>query len=81
MGGQAAQLVVDDREEVGGRARLDPIQGQPPDLTRLPPGCAFAPRCNYKVERCGEVPPLETVVQGHSSACWERLRLVKEKAA
>ena len=63
------------------RARLDPIQGQPPDLTRLPPGCAFAPRCNYKVERCAEVPPLEDVVQGHGSACWERLRLVKEKAA
>ena len=63
------------------RARLDPIQGQPPDLTRLPPGCAFAPRCNYKVERCAEVPPLEDVVPGHSSACWERLRLVKEKAA
>jgi len=63
------------------RARLDPIQGQPPDLTRLPPGCAFAPRCNYKVERCVEVPPLEDVVQGHRSACWERLRLVKEKAA
>ncbi|HEX6528820.1 MAG TPA: ABC transporter ATP-binding protein [Burkholderiales bacterium] len=63
------------------RARLDPIQGQPPDLTRLPPGCAFAPRCNYKVERCVEVPPLEDVVPGHSSACWERLRLVKEKAA
>ena len=63
------------------RARLDPIQGQPPDLTRLPPGCAFAPRCAYKVERCGEVPVLEDVVQGHSSACWERLRLVKEKAA
>ena len=63
------------------RARLDPIQGQPPDLTRLPPGCAFAPRCNYKVERCAEVPGLEDVVQGHSSACWERLRLVKEKAA
>jgi oligopeptide/dipeptide ABC transporter ATP-binding protein len=63
------------------RARLDPIQGQPPDLTRLPPGCAFAPRCAYKVERCGEAPILEDVVQGHSSACWERLRLVKEKAA
>ena len=63
------------------RARLDPIQGQPPDLTRLPPGCAFAPRCNYKVERCGEVPPLEAVVPAHRSACWERLRLVKERAA
>ena len=40
------------------RARLDPIDGQPPDLTRLPPGCAFAPRCAYRVERCAEVPPL-----------------------
>jgi oligopeptide/dipeptide ABC transporter ATP-binding protein len=63
------------------RARLDPIQGQPPDLTRLPPGCAFAPRCAYKVERCAERPALEDVTAGHSSACWERLRLVKEKAA
>src|SRR5688572_33051704 len=41
------------------RARLDPIQGQPPDLTRLPRGCAFAPRCAFRVERCSEVvPPL-----------------------
>jgi oligopeptide/dipeptide ABC transporter ATP-binding protein len=63
------------------RARLDPIDGQPPDLTRLPAGCAFSPRCGYKVERCAEVPALEDVVPGHRSACWERLRLVKEKAA
>jgi oligopeptide/dipeptide ABC transporter ATP-binding protein len=64
------------------RARLDPIQGQPPDLTRLPPGCAFAPRCAYRVERCGEAPPrLETLVPGHLSACWEAARLVKEAAA
>src|SRR5688500_12809413 len=63
------------------RARLDPIQGQPPDLTRLPPGCAFAPRCAYRVERCSEIPPLEEVVAGHTSACWEAMRLVKEKAA
>jgi len=63
------------------RARLDPIQGQPPDLTRLSPGCAFAPRCAYRVERCAEVPPLEDVIPGHRSACWEKLRLVKEKAA
>jgi oligopeptide/dipeptide ABC transporter ATP-binding protein len=63
------------------RARLDPIQGQPPDLTQLPPGCAFAPRCAYRVERCSEIPPLEEVVAGHTSACWEAMRLVKEKAA
>jgi oligopeptide/dipeptide ABC transporter ATP-binding protein len=62
------------------RARLAPIQGQPPDLTRLPPGCAFAPRCEFRVERCGqEIPPLESVGGGgHVSACWESSRLERE---
>ena len=63
------------------RARLDPIQGQPPDLTRLPPGCAFAPRCAYRIERCGEAPPLVDVGPAHTSACWEAMRLVKELVA
>jgi oligopeptide/dipeptide ABC transporter ATP-binding protein len=63
------------------RARLDPIQGQPPDLTRLPPGCAFAPRCAYRVERCGDPPPLVEVGPAHTSACWEAMRLAKELAA
>ena len=63
------------------RARLDPIVGQPPDLTRLPPGCAFSPRCAYRVERCGEVPPLGEVRPAHTAACWESVRLVKELAA
>ena len=59
------------------RARLDPIEGQPPDLTRLPPGCAFAPRCPLRVERCfAEVPPLRPVGgDGRVSACWEAERL------
>jgi oligopeptide/dipeptide ABC transporter ATP-binding protein len=62
------------------RARLAPIDGQPPDLTRLPPGCAFAPRCAFRVERCAtEVPPLEPVSGGgHVSACWESARLQRE---
>jgi oligopeptide/dipeptide ABC transporter ATP-binding protein len=65
------------------RARLDPIEGQPPDLTRLPPGCAFTPRCGFAVERCTrEVPPLAAVgAAGHVSACWEAERLVKEPVA
>jgi len=58
------------------RARLDPIEGQPPDLTRLPGGCAFAPRCAFRVERCGEAaPPLETAAAAHLSACWEDERV------
>ena len=59
------------------RARLDPIEGQPPDLTRLPAGCAFAPRCAFRVERCvAERPPLRAVGEnGHLAACWEAERL------
>jgi oligopeptide/dipeptide ABC transporter ATP-binding protein len=53
------------------RSRLDPIDGQPPDLTRLPAGCAFAPRCAYRVERCAHVPPLRGIGSKHASACWE----------
>jgi len=59
------------------RARLDPIEGQPPDLTRLPRGCAFAPRCVFRVDRClADPPPLRTVGGvNHASACWEAERL------
>jgi oligopeptide/dipeptide ABC transporter ATP-binding protein len=61
------------------RARLAPIEGQPPDVTRLPPGCSFAPRCAYKVERCTQTaPPLEVFSPGHLSACWEVARLAEE---
>ena len=64
------------------RARLAPIEGQPPDVTRLPPGCSFAPRCSFRVARCTqEVPPLETVEGAHRSACWEAKRLEKVQVA
>jgi oligopeptide/dipeptide ABC transporter ATP-binding protein len=59
------------------RSRLDPIEGQPPDLTRLGDGCAFAPRCAFRVERCAVEIPLLTPIgaPGHVSACWEVERL------
>jgi oligopeptide/dipeptide ABC transporter ATP-binding protein len=62
------------------RARLAPIEGQPPDLTRLPAGCAFTPRCAFRVERCSlEAPPLMPVnAGGHVTACWEAERLVRD---
>jgi oligopeptide/dipeptide ABC transporter ATP-binding protein len=53
--------------------RLIPIDGQPPDLTRLDDGCAFRPRCTYATERCAkEKPPLEDLGDGHLTACWEK---------
>jgi oligopeptide/dipeptide ABC transporter ATP-binding protein len=59
------------------RERLAPIEGQPPDLTRLPPGCAFAPRCPFRAERClRDVPGLQSVGgDGHVAACWETARV------
>src|SRR5574341_2550363 len=65
------------------RARLDPIEGQPPDLSRLPAGCAFAPRCAFRVARClVERPVLRPAGHdGHVSACWEIDRLPDALAA
>jgi len=54
------------------QARLDPVEGQPPDLTRLDDGCSFRPRCRFAVEACaGSRPPLHQVGKGpHFAACF-----------
>ena len=53
------------------KEKLDPIEGQPPDLTNLPVGCAFRARCRYAIDRCAEEsPPLMSVDDGHLSACF-----------
>jgi oligopeptide transport system ATP-binding protein len=59
------------RLDDGAKRRLVPIDGQPPDLAQLPPGCAFAPRCRQADERCRrERPALEAVAEGHVKACF-----------
>jgi len=53
------------------KAKLIPIEGSPPDLIHLPPGCPFRPRCRFSVDRCAEeTPPLIEVNPGHFTACW-----------
>jgi peptide/nickel transport system ATP-binding protein len=57
----------------GAHERLRPIPGQPPSLLDPPPGCPFAPRCPYVMDRCRtEMPPLDPAGEeaGHVSACW-----------
>jgi oligopeptide transport system ATP-binding protein len=55
------------------RVRLDAIEGLPPDLIDMPPGCAFAPRCKFAFEQCTqEAPVLEETDPNHTSACWRR---------
>jgi oligopeptide/dipeptide ABC transporter ATP-binding protein len=50
--------------------RLRPIQGLPPSLIFVPPGCPFHPRCPYVMDICKEeVPPLLSEDGKHASAC------------
>ncbi len=60
------------------KEKLDPIEGVPPDLARIPPGCSFRPRCRFSVDRCAEeIPPLLPVGNNHTSACWEWERVAQ----
>ncbi|OLF14138.1 methionine ABC transporter ATP-binding protein [Actinophytocola xinjiangensis] len=53
-----------------GRRGIRPIDGNPPDLTALPSGCAFHPRCPFARERCRtETPALRPLPSGRTSAC------------
>ena len=50
--------------------RIEGIRGAPPDLTRLPQGCAFRDRCSRARSECGgDVPVLHPVQSGHAVAC------------
>jgi oligopeptide transport system ATP-binding protein len=50
--------------------RLATIAGQPPNLQRLPAGCAFRDRCDRRIEVCAqEVPPLRPITPERSKAC------------
>ena len=50
--------------------RLVPIEGQPPDLARIPEGCAFAPRCKQATDACRQAsPPLRDIDHRHQVAC------------
>ncbi len=51
--------------------RLYAIEGQPPTLHDLPPGCPFAPRCTAVMDRCyEEYPPQFSVSETHAASCW-----------
>jgi oligopeptide/dipeptide ABC transporter ATP-binding protein len=54
-----------------GRQQLVEIGGQPPDLSRLPVGCPFAPRCPERLAICVEqMPPTVSVSKDHIAECW-----------
>jgi oligopeptide transport system ATP-binding protein len=67
------------RLDMGKNKRLIPIDGLPPDLIDLPPGCPFAPRCQYRTEQCiQEEPPLESTSPTRRVACWNWKNVVTD---
>lgn len=60
-------LVASPRLE---RGKLTPIPGAVPQLTALPPGCAFEPRCAVRRAECVQgVPGLRVAAPNHSARC------------
>ena len=61
------------------RQKLDPIEGQPPDLSKLTDGCSFLPRCRFAVDKCvNEYPNLvqsDNTDIPHTVACWEHSKV------
>jgi oligopeptide/dipeptide ABC transporter ATP-binding protein len=53
----------------GNRRTLDVIPGAPPDLRHPPPGCRFAPRCEFAMAVCTAVVPPEVTFDGVRVAC------------
>jgi oligopeptide/dipeptide ABC transporter ATP-binding protein len=67
--------------------RLQPIEGSPPSLIHVPPGCAFHPRCPHRFEPCDRERPdlIDASGTGHPDACHlsseEKVRLWAERRA
>jgi oligopeptide transport system ATP-binding protein len=72
------------RLDAARRARLQPIEGAPPNMLRAPSACPFQPRCRFEIDLSRrEVPQLVEVEPGHGVACfnpvpvdeWDRTRV------
>ena len=60
------------------QAKLDPVEGQPPDLTMLDDGCAFRPRCRFATPECASsFPDLTEIAPGHRVACFHKERVAE----
>ena len=60
-------------------AKLETIEGLPPNLAAVPPGCRFAPRCPFRIAVCDEEPPLYTTDTGGLSRCHRHEEIAEGK--
>jgi oligopeptide/dipeptide ABC transporter ATP-binding protein len=70
------QGLLEANVRAGQRERPRAIPGAPPNLMRLPDGCAFTARCGLATDRCArEMPHLLSVAGGHAARCLELERV------
>ena len=75
------QALMDSVPQMDRTDRLFSIEGQPPALYNLPPGCRFAARCAYAQKRClDEYPPSYQVEETHTANCFKLDADWKEEA-
>ncbi|MFI6344325.1 ABC transporter ATP-binding protein [Streptomyces sp. NPDC050560] len=60
---------------------LASIEGRPPSLLDLPPGCAFADRCGHTMDICRTEEPAPVTPERHTAACWADPAEVRAAAA
>ena len=65
------------------QARLEPVEGQPPDMTQLDAGCSFRPRCRFAVNACAVARPALTPAGegGHFAACFRSAEITQTDQA
>jgi|SRR5262245_56724968 len=67
--------------KLGSKEPLYAIPGQPPDLARPPPGCAFHPRCTDAVARCATQEPDDVACGLNWTArCWLAAQVLHDRA-
>jgi len=65
------RALLDSMPKLGTKEPLYAIPGQPPDLSKLPAGCSFHPRCPHVMARCRtEEPPEHSIGDGTTARCW-----------
>jgi oligopeptide/dipeptide ABC transporter ATP-binding protein len=66
------KALLDSIPKLGTKEPLYAVPGQPPDLSALPPGCSFHPRCAQVTDRCRiEAPPDVPDGNGGVARCWQ----------
>jgi oligopeptide/dipeptide ABC transporter ATP-binding protein len=76
------QALLGSMPRLGSKEPLYAISGQPPNLAKLPSGCAFHPRCAYAMPQCSEQEPAERRHAADWTArCWLLDQQAQEKYA